>query len=482
MQQSASPIRPAFCPGCGAAVTGDGRFCSECGEGLAADAVSDFSAFECQVCGGEGRRLARHHVYCPHCRWLKPLGPDYRLPVESYIWALDAQAMATLSNMGPVSAAAHSVSERFGRPMLEAAVNGVRLGPDQMPEVFNTAIRAARIIGLPRLPEIYVSGEQMWDCMTLGTDRDAFVVIGSVLINLKGDDLLYLLGREMGHVAAGHALWKTVTQFMTGRRQANRTIMGEGVLQFLNPTKIVESAIDAPLMAWARHSEITADRAGALVVGKEAVARRVAIQWTMKSFPIYQRLNIESLMREIDASDDAQAQASEWAMSSIPYLSRRLRLMKAFFAEESTQAWRAVIQHWATEEARPVAAAKPEDPNIIRLNCIGCKEPMRIPRSSLKGKTEAKVRCPNPACRKVLEVTAQPPKPPEIKREAPPKPPGARVTCPSCSTAMIAPLDALSGSDRAYVRCPNAECRKVLTIKAPSEPATPKMSPDMMSD
>src|SRR5690606_38493749 len=102
--------------------------------------------------------------------------------------------------------------------------------------------------------------------------------------NLAPRDMLYLLGREMGHVAAGHAMWNTVSRFMAGQ-SSQGTIMGEGVMQFINPAKIVESAIEAPLMAWARQSHITADRAGALCVGDNAIVRRVTIQWAMKSFP-----------------------------------------------------------------------------------------------------------------------------------------------------------------------------------------------------
>src|SRR5690606_21350564 len=146
-------------------------------------------------------------------------------------------------------------------------------------------------------------------------------------------------GRQMGHVAAGHALWKSVMQFISGRAQ-NRTIMGQGVLQFINPAKLIESAIDAPLMAWARHAEITADRAGALTVGNKAVVRRVLGQWSLKSFPLYNRLNQEALDRDIAMSDDSQIALSEWTMSSTPYLARRLRLIDDYFETETLTGWR----------------------------------------------------------------------------------------------------------------------------------------------
>ena len=71
-------------------------------------------------------------------------------------------------------------------------------------------------------------------------------------------------------------------------------------------------------MAWKRHSEITADRVGLLLVGKEEVARRVLTQWTLKSFPLYDRIDQESWRRQEDESDDATIRLSEWMMTANP--------------------------------------------------------------------------------------------------------------------------------------------------------------------
>ncbi|MEZ6023879.1 MAG: M48 family metallopeptidase [Hyphomonadaceae bacterium] len=166
-----------------------------------------------------------------------------------------------------------------------------------MPDIFELAIRAARIVGLPHLPEIYISGENMWDAVTMGSHTAHFVSVGSVLTNFRGDDLLYLLARQMGHAKAGHALWNTVVNLLAGRQPGNRSLMNDGMLSFLSPSKLIESGINAPLMAWQRHSAITADRAGLLVVGKPEVARRVTLQMALHSFPIAQRINIEALAR-----------------------------------------------------------------------------------------------------------------------------------------------------------------------------------------
>ncbi len=493
-----------FCTECGTQWPAEGRFCIGCGASRqghttgapGAELVSQpFTGVgaACEYCAKRPRDVKDpFDAYCRVCRKLDPLGPDYVLPIDAYMWSLDAQAMASLRSITPLMAAAQALSEKVGRPWLESTVNGIRLGPDQLPDIFELAIKAARIVGLPYLPEIYISGEQMWDCLTLGSESQAFVVIGSIISNFRGDDMLYVLGREMGHIAAGHALWKTLMQFTTGRQQG-KTIMGHGVMQFLNPAKLVESAIDAPLMAWARHSEITADRAGALVIGSYDVARRVAIQWTVRSFPLLPRLNLDALEREVAQSDDRQLQVSEWTMSSTPYLARRLRLMKDYSASDTVKGWRDIIQYWEEiERARVEAAARPPlrpappEPQIkdgIRLTCIACGEVMRVSRAELEGKESVRIQCPNAACAKILDVTPKPPDKAEVRGVVPPS---FKLKCVACDEGMQVPVETLMANPETHVRCPNPDCRKVLTLRRPPLPAPPpppdKPDPSLTSE
>lgn len=466
MVTTISPI--TYCTSCQDVLLHDQPFCTRCGTAtkFGHDSHPHTGDWGCRSCGGDGRKLPPNEVFCVSCRWLRPLGPGYHMPTEAFQWSFDKQAMDTLRSIGPLTAAANALSNRVSRPWLEASVNGVRLGPDQLPDIFYPAVRAARIMALPRMPEVYVSGEQMWDCMTLGGEHEAFIVIGSVLTSIKGSDLDFLLGRQMGHVAAGHALWKSVMQFVTGR-QANRTIMGNGIMQFVNPMKLVETAIDAPLMAWARHAEITADRAGSMVVGAKEPAHRVLSQWSLKSFPLYNRLNLAALERDVAASDDRQIQFSEWTMSSTPYLARRLKIMDEYLKSDLFKGWRAIIEHWT----RPPPAPPPvPDPNVIRLTCVSCGSPMRLAKKDIEGKEKAKVKCPNATCGKVLEISPRPPEKVEVKRILMPPPLGRKVTCPACSGTMIVPAAAMADKAVVNVRCPTESCRKVLTVKRQETP------------
>ena len=59
--------------------------------------------------------------------------------------------------------------------------NGVLLSEKQLPQVYFQAVHAARILGMAYMPDVYVTGELMWDCRTYGSDKDSFVLMGLAL-------------------------------------------------------------------------------------------------------------------------------------------------------------------------------------------------------------------------------------------------------------------------------------------------------------
>lgn len=381
----------------------------------------------CPICGGNGARLHPALDVCADCTWLRPLLPGYQLDRSVFLWAQDGQAMTTLHNMSSLSAVARSVSDKVGRPWIEATFNGIRLGPNQLPAVWNQAVLAARILGMPYMPDVYVSGERMWDTFTFGSDTSSFIVLGTAIVtNFQGEDLLFVLSREMGHCRAGHALWKTVIRFVAGDIGPRSGLMSEGMLGAISPTKLIESAVEMPLMAWSRQSEITADRAGLLAIGNEALARRVLLAWSIRSNMLLKQVNIEEWMKQEESSTDQVTRLSEMTTSSNMYTSRRLRLLGQSAREPDLMRWSQSVQPIRRRLAPPVpalpaaafrkpplppiAVAKPSTlpgPNdFVRALCTKCQTRMRIPRASFMGKTALRARCPQ--CQTVLSLRLQP--------------------------------------------------------------------------
>lgn len=387
--------------------------------------------------------------------------------------------MNKLQSISALHAAVKAVSDKVGRPWIESTFNGIRLGPRQFADIWVRAILAARILGLPKMPDVYISGDSQWNTYTYGTDTSAFIVLGTAILNnFQNDDLLFVLAREMGHCRAGHALWKTVSRFLVGDTSTHG-LLSNGVLNAisLSPTKWIQDAVDLPLMAWARQADITADRAGLLALGDEAQARRVLLAWSIRSARLLKQVNIEEWMKQEDASDDSMTRFSEMTTTSSMYTTRRLRLLGQSAREPELMRWSQSIQPIrkrltpppqppisgltaaAAAVRRPLAAAPRPAPtpatgsapaqapaDSIRVLCNKCQTPMRIPLAVLRGKPSLNVRCPK--CQNVFTLRPKPasqstspgapaPAAANTKPPAPPVPPSA-LAKPSATPAATA--------------------------------------------
>jgi predicted Zn finger-like uncharacterized protein len=424
----------------------------------------------CKVCGGTGAGLGADVVICQECGWLRPLLPGYTLDRSVFLWAQDGQAMTKLQSISSLHAAVKAVSDKVGRPWIESTFNGIRLGPRQFPDIWVRAILAARILGLPKMPDVYISGDSQWNTYTYGTDTSAFIVLGTAILNnFQNDDLLFVLAREMGHCRAGHALWKTVSRFLVGDTSTHG-LLSNGVLNAisLSPTKWIQDAVDLPLMAWARQADITADRAGLLALGDEAMARRVLLAWSIRSARLLKQVNIEEWMKQEDASDDQMTRFSEMTTTSSMYTTRRLRLLGQSARETALMRWSQSIQPIrkrltpppqlpisgltaaapvvrrppAAQGPAPASAPAPVPADSIRVLCNKCQTPMRIPLAVLRGKTSLNVRCPK--CQNVFTLRPKPASQPPAPAAAQTKPPAPPVSpaIPAKPAAVSPPVAA----------------------------------------
>ena len=129
--------------------------------------------------------------------------------------------------------------------------NGVQIGERQMPELYARCKAAARKLGMEETPEIYVlqSGGVLNAFATKLLSR-RLVIINSGLLDACADSrqLDFVIGHELGHLAAGHLQWNAV----------------------LLPFHLV------PLLgaAYSRAREYTCDRVGLAVVGELEPALR----------------------------------------------------------------------------------------------------------------------------------------------------------------------------------------------------------------
>jgi len=474
-------VGPLVCPqGHGPGVPGS-RFCTLCGSELVAESqatppqpvtvgvpLAGSGQPPCKVCGVNGAGLPAAEIVCPACGWLRPLLPGYEMDRSVFLWAQDGQAMSKLQSISALHTVVRNVSDKVGRPWIESTFNAIRLGPRQLPDVWNQAVLAARILGLPHMPDVYISGDQMWNTYTYGTETSSFIVLGtSHLINFAGDELLFVLAREMGHCRAGHALWNTVLRFIAGDVSVHSGLLSNGLINAINPTKLIQGAIDLPLMAWARQSEITADRAGLMAVGDEALVRRVLLAWSVRSARLLQQVNIEEWLKQEDASDDQMTRFSEMTTSSSMYTTRRLRLLGQAAREAELMRWSQSIQP-VRKKLAPVPTQTASGLGVGTVKKASAGAPAARPAVSSSGTAQAGAGAPTHA------VQAAAPQPVAAANPLAAAAPAdsIRVICNKCQAAMRIPLAVLRGKTLLNVRCP--QCHTVVTLRPRA--ATPAAS------
>ncbi|WP_106237616.1 M48 family metallopeptidase [Allonocardiopsis opalescens] len=98
-----------------------------------------------------------------------------------------------------------------GRLYAHQRVNGVRISENQFPEVHRMVVEASARLGLPRVPDAYVVlGNGRVNALASGHGLRRFVAVNSDLFEIgavggDSDALRFVIGHEVGHIAAGHA-------------------------------------------------------------------------------------------------------------------------------------------------------------------------------------------------------------------------------------------------------------------------------------
>ncbi|MCE5288344.1 MAG: M48 family metallopeptidase [Nocardiaceae bacterium] len=95
--------------------------------------------------------------------------------------------------------------------------NGVKLSQTQFPEAYQMVVQAASRFGMRQVPDAYVVlGNGVVNAFSVGHGFRRYVVVHSDLFEIGGeardpDALAFVIGHEVGHIAAGHAsYWRLV--------------------------------------------------------------------------------------------------------------------------------------------------------------------------------------------------------------------------------------------------------------------------------
>jgi len=179
--------------------------------------------------------------------------------------------------------------------------SGVRVGPTQFPRVHRLVVEACEVLDIREIPEVYITQTPILNAGAIGAQRP-FITLNSGLLSAMDDaELLGIIAHELGHLASGHTLYKTLLWLL---------VQGVSVLGNLPLGQAAIFGLTAALREWDRKSELSADRAGLLVTQNPQVQFRILMK--LAGGTDLGSMNLEDFFRQ--AADYDQ---SPWGLDSL---------------------------------------------------------------------------------------------------------------------------------------------------------------------
>ena len=222
----------------------------------------------------------------------EPLPEDQRLieiSSKAYEHPADRAATAALQSIPMLDQVVRKLIE-FGyeRALRQVFLAGsVKLGSDQLPEVWAAHRAALARLDLADVPELYLTQFPITNAAAIGSGRPMVVVNSRTVEVLDEAELRTVLGHEAGHILSDHVLYRTALQILLRLTASARLPSVAGM-----PLMAVQYA----LLEWSRATELTCDRAAAIVTRDPRLVCKMLM--TMSAGAKAHDLNLDAFMRQ----------------------------------------------------------------------------------------------------------------------------------------------------------------------------------------
>lgn len=210
---------------------------------------------------------------------------------SDFIHPEDAAALRTLESIPGFPALVKKFLQ-IGLEQMQYGVNmasTIRLSPTQLPHLYNHLPPICKRLGIAE-PEFYLEMNPMPNAWTFG-DTKIYITITSGLVELLNDEELdAVIAHECGHILCRHVLYHSLAEYVL-RGVDSLGLLGKLALPF-----------QLALYYWYRKSELSCDRAGAIVTSPQVVASAMA---RLSGGPkeITSKINLNEWMHQADVYD-----------------------------------------------------------------------------------------------------------------------------------------------------------------------------------
>jgi Zn-dependent protease with chaperone function len=155
--------------------------------------------------------------------------------------------------------------------------SNLKITRNNYPAIYNKLEEACKILDVKDIPEFYLQWGYNINGFTTGAEKPLIVLNSGVIDLCDDDELLFIIGHEVGHIKSSHMLYHMMAQgYSIIASMIDSVTLGLGGL--------LTTPIQLALFYWYRMSEFTADRAGVLCCQSGNAAIRAMMK--MSGMPI----------------------------------------------------------------------------------------------------------------------------------------------------------------------------------------------------
>lgn len=212
----------------------------------------------------------------------------YKLPrisAKAYEHPADRAATAALKSIPYLETVMRKLIELGYERALRQSYLGssVRLGEDQLADVWRTHVRAYATLDVEPVPDLYLTQFPIANAITFGAGKPVVVIQSGMVQLLDEEQLRAVFAHEAGHVLADHVLYQTALILLM------RLSSVPGVPLPLFPLRTA-------LLEWFRAAELSCDRAAALVTRDPLTVCRTLM--VIAGGAQADRLDLDAFMRQ----------------------------------------------------------------------------------------------------------------------------------------------------------------------------------------
>ena len=178
--------------------------------------------------------------------------------------------------------------ERLQR--VHSQADRIQVTPRQFPELYELWLECLDRCALDEEPLLYIESGSM-NAYTCGIDEKQVVLSAQLIRFLDPQELMFVLGHELGHIRSKHVLYGMMAQALPSMLHA----AGQVTLGISN---LVGQGLHLAVLDWFRKAELTSDRYGLLVCQDLDVAERVLMKLAGAPLVLYGKMNWRAFVEQ----------------------------------------------------------------------------------------------------------------------------------------------------------------------------------------